>query len=165
MLSVLPELEQVDIDIPEIQELDGKKVIEAKIHETKKYLKDNEEFIVEDTSLVINEMNGMPGPLIKWFLKSLGLEGIWNLAKNLNDKSAVATVIIGYYSVDGLISFFEAQIEGHICEPRGEGFGWDSLFIPKGSDKSFGEMTYKEKSEFNARIRAAKELQKYRDKK
>jgi len=32
--------------------------------------------IVEDTSLVFNALNGLPGPYIKWFMKSLKTSGL-----------------------------------------------------------------------------------------
>lgn len=31
---------------------------------------------MEDTSLYLEGLNGLPGPLIKWFLQKIGLEGI-----------------------------------------------------------------------------------------
>ena len=31
--------------------------------------------LVEDTSLCFNALGGMPGPYIKWFLKSIGPSG------------------------------------------------------------------------------------------
>lgn len=49
----IPELEQLKIDLPEIQELDAKKVIEVKLVEARKFIEKGTEIIVEDTSLYI----------------------------------------------------------------------------------------------------------------
>jgi XTP/dITP diphosphohydrolase len=65
----------------------------------------------------------------------------------------------------------EIQFEG-ICEgtialhPQGEaGFGYDPLFIPKGSTKSFGQMSADEKNKFSHRRKALDSLLDYLQKK
>jgi inosine triphosphate pyrophosphatase len=52
--------------------------------------------VVEDTSLCYNAYNGLPGPYIKWFLKSIGPEGLAKMANAFEDKSAYAMCIIAY---------------------------------------------------------------------
>jgi len=136
--TILPEIEQIDFDLPEIQELDPKKVIEEKLKEATKI--SDGRFFCEDVSLCINCLNGLPGTLIKPFLGALGLKGISNLVSKFEDRGAVAKVLVGYSDGDGVI-FFEESMEGEIVEPRGDGgYGWDSLFVPKGYDKTFAEM-------------------------
>jgi len=154
----LPELQQLDIDLPEIQELDAKKVIDAKLKEAQKHVEKGEEIIIEDTSLYIREMNLLPGTFIKWFLESLGVEGIWNIGKHLSSKEAYVKTIIGYIDKDANMHFFEGVVEGHIVKPRGVGFGWNPLFQVKGLDKNFIEMTQKEKETFSMRAKAIKKL-------
>ncbi len=56
--SVIPELQQLDIDLPEIQEIDAKTIIKAKLAEAFRYKQS--EFIVEDTSLYLDCLNGLP---------------------------------------------------------------------------------------------------------
>jgi inosine/xanthosine triphosphate pyrophosphatase family protein len=63
--KIISNLEQLDVDLPEIQEIDAKKVIEAKLQEARNLFEG--EFVVEDTSLYLDCLNGLPGPLIKWF--------------------------------------------------------------------------------------------------
>lgn len=158
--SIIPSVLQKDIDLPEIQEIDAKKIIEYKLHEAMDHIK--EPCIVEDTSLYINSLNGLPGPLIKWFLKTIGTEGIFSLVASLEDKSAVARTIIGYADKSGSIQFFEGEIKGTIVKPRGDkGFGWDSIFQPAESTKTFAEMTLEEKMKFSMRKVAAEKLKKY----
>jgi XTP/dITP diphosphohydrolase len=52
--------------------------------------------------------------------------------------------------------FFEGFIEGEIAhEARGNnGFGYDPLFIPKGSDKTFAEMDSETKNSMSHRHNA-----------
>ena len=71
------ELEQLDIDLPEIQEIDAKAVIEAKLDEAIRHT-DNL-VIVEDTGLYFNAWNGLPGVLIKWFEKAVGKDSLVNM--------------------------------------------------------------------------------------
>lgn len=136
---IMGDIDSLDIDLPEIQSLDSHEIIREKLLEATKHHKG--EFIVEDTSLYINSLNGLPGPLIKWFMKTIDNEGIWRILTDYVDKSAVARTCVGYSDKNGDIFFFEGEIEGKIVEPRGETkFGWDPIFMPKGYDKTFAEM-------------------------
>jgi inosine triphosphate pyrophosphatase len=149
--SVIPDLVQLDIDLPEIQETDPHKIIQAKLHEAKKHY--DGEFIVEDTSLYMKALNdSLPGPLIKWFLKSLGNEGIAKIAARFGVHEAKAATILGHMNSRGEISYFEGDIAGHVVYPRGEtNFGWDPIFQPEGSLKTFAEMTKEEKNAISMR--------------
>ena len=80
--SVLGNLEQLEIDLPEIQEIDAHKIIAAKLAEARKHREGT--FIVEDTSLYLDALNGLPGPLIKWFWTELGLEALCKMLNQLN---------------------------------------------------------------------------------
>ncbi|MCK4649667.1 non-canonical purine NTP pyrophosphatase [Candidatus Pacearchaeota archaeon] len=159
--SVIANVEQIDLDLPEIQEIDAHKIIEEKL---KKAVENNSgEFFCEDTSLYINCLNGLPGPLIKWFLEALGVDGIYNLIEKYPDKSAVAKTIIGYINGNN-IAFFEGEVRGSIVSPRGESdFGWDKIFQPEDSEKTFGEMDLEEKNNFSMRKKALIRLKNYLD--
>ena len=149
--EIIPELKQLDLDLPEIQELDLKKIIQYKIP------KKRNSVVVEDVSLEIKNLKGLPGPLIKWFIQTIGPKGIYNLAPN---SKAKAIAMLGYKSKT--ISFFEGAIEGTIVAPRGKnGFGFDPIFQPVGSNKTFGEMTRAEKSTFSHRAKAFRKLKEF----
>jgi len=92
--SILPVVEQLDIDLAEIQSIDAKEIVRAKLMEALKQMKS--EFIVEDTSLYFDCLNGLPGPLIKWFLKAIGNEGLFSIAEKMGNRGAEAKTIIGY---------------------------------------------------------------------
>ncbi len=155
--QIIPQVEMLDIDLPEMQEVDAKKIIEAKLHAA--FDHHDGEFLVEDTSLYYDSMNGLPGPLVKWFLKTIGNEGLYTLAKNMEATKATAKAIIGYAKDKHTISFYEGEQKGTIVPPRGEGgFGWDSVFQPEGYTKTFAEMTQEEKSSVSMRKLATLQL-------
>ena len=160
--QMISDIKQLDIDLPEIQETDAKKVITAKLLEAQKHY--DEEFKIEDTSLHIHALNGLPGPLIKWFLDSIGTQGIYKILSAYEDKSATATTYIGYSDSKGNLQFFSGKLEGKIVSPRGEnGFGWDAIFQPSKAEKTFAEMTDTEKSKYNMRTIAIEKLKEYID--
>ena len=157
--SIIKDVKQLDLDLPEIQSLDPQEVIKAKLDEAVKHQKG--EFIVEDTSLFLDGLNGLPGPLIKWFMQTLGNNGIYNIVEKLGNYSAEARTVIGY--TDGKnIEFFEGSVKGQIVKPTAPtNFGWDPLFQPEGYDKSFAQMTKEEKNKISMRRIAAEKLKVY----
>jgi non-canonical purine NTP pyrophosphatase (RdgB/HAM1 family) len=155
------EIEGIDIDLDEIQEMDGRKIIEAKLKEAIKQ-KPGIPLIVEDQSLMIDGMNGLPGPLIKWFLKSVGREGVYKMAKLFGNQQAIARVTLGFVDKSGENKYFEGIVKGKIVEPRGESdFGWDPIFIPDGFNKTFAEMGVEEKNKISHRKIALEKLREF----
>ena len=160
---ILGEIEQLDVDLPEIQEIDPREIIRAKLSEALKHKKG--EFIVEDTSLYFEALNGLPGPLIKWFLKALDREGLFQLCEKIWNNRAEAKCLLGYTRNENEIQFFEGIIRGQIVKPRGEsGFGWDPIFQPTGHDKTFAEMTKDQKNAISHRRMALNKLKEFLEK-
>ncbi len=154
------ELGQLDIDLPEIQEIDAKAVIEAKLKEAVRHT-DNP-IIVEDTGLYFNAWNGLPGVLIKWFIKSVGNKGTAKMLDSYEDKSAYACCTIGLASKGKEPVFFQGKITGKIVPPKGDGgFGWDPIFIPDGYSITFGEMSREEKNQISMRKIALEKLREH----
>ena len=65
--------------------------------------------------------------------------------------------------IDGKETRFEGICPGKIIEtPTGfEGFGYDPIFVPNGSNRTFAEMSIEEKNQFNHRTKAAAKLVAY----
>ncbi|EGW32218.1 putative inosine triphosphate pyrophosphatase [Spathaspora passalidarum NRRL Y-27907] len=118
--------------------------------------------LVEDTCLGFNAYNNLPGPYIKWFLQSIGLQGLVNMLQGFEDKSANAICTFGYCSgPGGEVKLFQGVTEGRIVPSRGPtNFGWDSVFEPKGFDQTYAEMDKSVKNTISHRYRA---LDKVRD--
>ena len=158
--SLIPDIQSVEMDLTEIQEIDAHKIILAKLEEARKYYSSTA-LIVEDTSLYLHALSGLPGPLVKWFLGTIGVEGIYKLTEPFGSKRATARTFIGYADEDG-IRFFEGSIAGIMVPPRGtDGFGWDSIFQPDGCEKTFAEMSQQEKSLCSMRKIAVEGLRQY----
>ena len=160
--AFIPALKQLDIDLEEIQSLSANDIIQAKLNEASKYYQ--AEFIVEDTSLYLDCLNGLPGPLIKWFLQALGCEGLFQMAKKLGNTKATARTIIGCRAGNGNILFFEGSLAGSICAPRGNnGFGWDQIFLPEGQTGTLAQMDNAGKQSISMRTIALNKLRDYLD--
>jgi XTP/dITP diphosphohydrolase len=118
----------------------------------------------EDTGLEVNSLNGEPG------VKSARYAGenrssdenidrlLINLAEK-QDRSAQFRTVISLI-VDGKEFLFEGICTGQITKGRTGvgGFGYDPVFIPDGSNKTFAEMSLKEKSEYSHRAKATAKL-------
>jgi len=158
--AILPNVEQLDIDLPEIQDINAKEIIKAKLLEALNHKQ--AEFIVEDTSLYFDCLNGLPGPLIKWFMKTIGNDGLFNIVEKLENNKTEAKTIIGYAKSPNEIYYFEGSVKGKIVSPTGNsGFGWDQIFQPDGFSKSFAELTQAEKNEISMRRIALNKLKEF----
>lgn len=118
----------------------------------------------EDTGLEVNALNGEPG------VKSARYAGdsrsfdknIEKLLINLADKpdrSARFRTIISLI-LNGKETLFEGICDGMIIKERrgNQGFGYDPVFVPSGSTKTFAEMSMKEKTQYSHRARATEKL-------
>ncbi|TRY52140.1 Inosine triphosphate pyrophosphatase-like [Cryptosporidium tyzzeri] len=145
------DIELVDIDLPEFQGSPE----EIALHKCKSaYEKIKKPVFVEDTSLCFNAYNGLPGPYVKWFLKSVGAQGLYNMLEAYQDKSAYAMTLIGYYDETKMSDpiIFKGKIDGEIVKPRGEkGFSWDPIFKPNGYSLAFSEMDMDVKNQISHR--------------
>src|SRR6058998_1131108 len=126
-------LAQAAVPLEEIQAIDLEPVVSHKARQAYAHL--GRPVLVEDTGLDFAAWNGLPGALIKWFLATLGTEGICRLLRGETNRAATATTLFGYY--DGTVyRVFSGAVSGAVPEaPRGaNGFGWDAIFQPLGSD-------------------------------
>jgi non-canonical purine NTP pyrophosphatase (RdgB/HAM1 family) len=150
-------LARASIALEEIQEVSLEPVVAHKARQAYAHILGS--VLVEDTGLVFAAWNGLPGALIKWFLASLGNDGLCRLIGAEANRSATATTMFGYY--DGtLYRAFSGCVEGIIVEsPRGaHGFGWDAIFQPLGSECTFAEMSPEAKDRFSMRRLALEHL-------
>lgn len=158
--DILPGIKQLNIELPEIQETDAEKIVAEKLKQA--FTHHSGEFIVEDTSLYLDCLKGLPGPLIKWFLEKLGSRGLYKLTKKLGNNQAVAKTIIGYARDKDHIRFFTGAIKGQIVPPKGDhSFGWNDIFQPEGYSKTFAQMSLKEKNAISMRGLAVAKLREF----
>ncbi len=96
--------------------------------------------IVEDSGLFIDALNGFPGVYSAYCFKRIGNQGIIDLLARADDRCAHFISVIGYCGAKG-VQAFEGRVDGTIgCAQAGDGgFGYDPIFIPDGSEKSFAQ--------------------------
>ncbi|MDP2641461.1 MAG: non-canonical purine NTP pyrophosphatase [Candidatus Yanofskybacteria bacterium] len=148
--KLLPEfsIEHVDFEVPELQSLDSKAIVEHKLQYA--YDKVQKPCFVMDASLSLDCLNGFPGPFIKWwFEKTVGEEKTCKIANFFNEHGCQWTTVLGYF--DGTDKhFLQETIKGSIAKaPTGEnGYHWDTIFIPEGETHTFAEMTFEQKQSY-----------------
>lgn len=155
------QLLQKNLDLDEIQSLDSDEVVIKKAQAA--YEKIIKPLVVEDSSLSLNVWKGLPGALIVWFTnKTIGVEGLLKMLENESNREAQVKISIGYCDENGP-KVFSAVTDGQITrEQRGEnGWEWDRIFQPNGFDKTYAEMTPKEKNSVSTRKEALEKLRKF----
>ncbi len=148
------EVEQADLDIIEPQAETLEEVVEECAREALRIAKRS--FIIEDSGLFVNALNGFPGVYSSYVYRKIGCEGILKLLAGSADRSAYFMAVLAYGEPRGEIRIFTGRVDGTIAtETRGKsGFGYDPLFIPLGSSLTFAEMGIEEKNKFSHRARA-----------
>jgi len=119
---------------------------------------------VEDAGLFIDALSGFPGPYAAYVYKTIHNSGILKLMENVADRRAKFQSVIAY--CDQTLcepECFNGESKGEITttERRQQGksaFGFDPIFQPTGSRKSFAEMTIEEKNGFSHRARAIRKF-------
>ena len=156
----------IDIDIPEPHDTIEENASE-KSQTIYKITKANPDIIgcfSEDTGLETETLNGEPG------VKSARYAGdsksfdkniqklLFNLEGKENRKARFRTVIS--LIIEGKETLFEGICNGIIIkEQRGEsGFGYDPVFVPDDSSRTFAEMDMSEKNLYSHRKKAAEKL-------
>lgn len=154
------QVEHIKLDLHEIQSLDLNEVVMDKARRAFEIVKSP--VLVEDVSLVFSGLKKLPGPLIKWFLETLGNDGLCGLLNKFDDRSAFAEVEFAICDERG-VHTFTGSMNGTVAEsPRGKmGFGWDPIFIPEGYDKTWAEMNDDEKHATSMRKIALEKMMKF----
>ena len=120
--------------------------------------KSNMPIIVEDAGLFIKALKGFPGPYSAYVNRTIGVNGILKLMRDIDDRSACFRSVVAYYSPEEReLVCFHGQTDGKIAsEARGtSGFGFDPIFVPdEGDGRTFAEMGINEKNKFSHRAKA-----------
>jgi XTP/dITP diphosphohydrolase len=122
--------------------------------------------IVEDSGLFIDALKGFPGPYAAYAYKTVGNKGLLKLMQNVDDRKARFRSAIAYCDSEKAPMVFEGEAEGEItvAERVGNGrsgFGFDPIFKPSGSGKTFAEMTLEEKNGFSHRAKAVRKFSEW----
>ena len=149
-------------DIPETADtLEGNALLKARfVHE--RYGLD---VFADDTGLEVDALGGQPGVHTARYAYPDRNDNEANVDKLLrelqdatNRKAHFRTVIA--LIIGGEEYLFEGRVDGHITETRRgtEGFGYDPVFSPEDTGKTFAELGVEVKNRLSHRARAAQKL-------
>jgi XTP/dITP diphosphohydrolase len=115
--------------------------------------------IVEDAGLFVNALKGFPGPYAAYVYKTISNPGMLKLMDEVGNRKATFRSVIAYANGTGEPLCFEGEADGEIAhdEKWGSGragFGFDPIFIPIGSRKTFAEMEIEEKNRLSHRAKS-----------
>lgn len=147
------------IDLDEIQSLDLKEIVEHKVKQA--YSKIRKPVLVEDVSLEFHALGKLPGPFIRFFVDEVPFPKICAMIPG-KDRRATARCVFGYY--DGkTLKLFEGKGEGEIAKkPAGKnGFGWDSVFIPKGYKITRAQMNEEDDRKTYLKVKPFSKMKKF----
>jgi XTP/dITP diphosphohydrolase len=142
-------------DLEEIQSHSLKEISLKKASDA--FQKCKNPLIVEDDGLLIDSLDGFPGPYSSYVFKTIGNAGILQLLKQ--DRKAKFISVISFCDKKNLKSF-EAKLDGTISKILNrKGWGYDPIFVPKDYNKTFAELT--NKNELSHRYKALKKFSKW----
>jgi XTP/dITP diphosphohydrolase len=151
----------IDIEIPEPHD-----TLKANASEKSQtiYRMLNTDCFSEDTGLEVKVLNDEPGVKSARYAgddKSFdkNIDKLLGKLKDKPDTTARFRTVISLI-LSGKEYFFEGTCNGKIISERrgAEGFGYDPVFIPEGSRKTFAQMSLEEKNLFSHREKATRKL-------
>lgn len=164
---------QIKLDVDEIQSTDTEHVCRHKLTQAIEQLESGELIgghsiatnyvvIVEDTGLEIDNMNGFPGALVKFYLDYLKPEGICKF--NAGSTASMYVTMVAYLSNTKATWVNTYNVPGLITDkPKGsQGFGFDSIFecIQHPDNLTLAQMMPDVKQEYSARSECAKTIKR-----
>jgi len=120
--------------------------------------------IVEDAGLFIEALNGFPGPYAAYVYKTIGNKGLLKLLRDVENRKANFQSVIAYLSAKiEKPMCFDGEVAGEIVQEerrkdRESGFGFDPIFEPVNSNKTFAEMNTSGKNKYSHRAKALRKF-------
>ena len=137
----------------------AQKKLDHALKEVKQY-----PFFVEQSGLAIEVWNGLPGGLSDVFFgQNLGCAVVCQMLSAFGSEvRATVQTIIHYVVARNKVWTREHEFSGLIASsPRGDGWGWERIFIPDGTTSTLGELTHADKCRLLATNGPAVVLKEY----
>ena len=149
-----------DLDLTEIQSLSVEEVVAFKVKQA--YEKVGTPIAVSDSGLEIESLKNFPGALVKFVNETIGQEGITKLLENVENRNAHFVAAIGFCDHEKNPIIFVERDKGTISlEPRGDGWHFDRIFIPKGEKRTWAEIGRERKNIDSAFRRALEKMSQW----
>lgn len=116
--------------------------------------------VVEDAGLFVDALNGFPGPYAAYVYRTVGNQGLLRLMEGIDSRKAKFKSVVAYFSSELESPMcFEGTVTGEIVRRERKttnkmGFGFDPIFKPDNSDKTFAQMNVAEKCKRSHRAAA-----------
>ena len=154
-----------DIDVVE----DGKSLKENAYKKAKTYFDlAKVPTISDDTGLFVEALDNRPGIYAHRYAGEDATykdnrDKLLSELKDKDNRDAYFKTIVCYIDENGKDYYFEGILEGTITkEEIGQyEFGYDQIFLPKGSDRTLGQMTEKEINQISHRSKAIESFVKF----
>ena len=123
--------------------------------------------LADDSGLEVDALNGAPGVYSARYAGEAKSDTanvaklLQVMAKEPNRNARFVTVLTLHHQ--GQFYVFEGEVHGQIqVEPRGtQGFGYDPIFVPKGIEQTFAELSLAEKNQLAHRARALEKFKMF----
>ena len=136
-----PEIKVIHIEIsyPEMRSDSPEEIARQSAEMLANKLKKN--VVVEDSGLFIKALNDFPGTCSAYIHKRIGLKGIIKLMQGLKERECTYKSAVAFCEPGKKAISFLGEEKGNVAENiRGNfGFGHDPIFIPQGSNRTYGE--------------------------
>jgi len=126
--------------------------------------------LADDSGLAVYALGGAPGVFSARYAgpEANDQDNVHRLLKELGNvtpenRGAAFVCALALADPGGTEEVFHGRVEGAIGDqPRGHsGFGYDPVFFPEGHDRTFAEMSAKEKDSMSHRGRALEQFRQY----
>ncbi|MDR3282963.1 MAG: RdgB/HAM1 family non-canonical purine NTP pyrophosphatase [Candidatus Methanoplasma sp.] len=143
------EAEHLRLAYDEVQSSDLEEVVSKGMEEIRR--KGVRGFIIDDSGLFVDALNGFPGVWSAYAQKTIGNKGILKLMEGAEDRGAEFRCCIGC-DVGGRTIIVTGKCRGAITseESGSDGFGFDPIFSHDG-ERSFAEVPLEDKNRVSHR--------------
>lgn len=126
-----------------LQEIQAETLEEVAIHKViEAFSLCKKPVIVEDDGLFVRSLNGFPGVFSSFVLKTIGNKGILKLLSA--QRHAQFRAVVAYCDKKQSVELFTGIVDGVISKkPLGKDWGYDPIFVPKGQNKTYAQLTDK----------------------
>jgi XTP/dITP diphosphohydrolase len=158
-------------DLPAFEVVEDGRTFEANAEKKARAIHDwtNDAALADDSGLVVDVLGGAPGVDSAHYAGRVGLGREQDAANRVKLHAALAGVekpkarfvcVLAYLEKGKGAVFFRGEIGGTItASERGQyGFGYDPMFVPLGSTRTFAEYAPHEKNEVSHRAKALSAL-------